>query len=153
MCNVKKGVKEKFMYQEMKQKVEKCITKAKDSRAALANFNKALSLDPTLVDAWVRKGVTLLDMDDINEAARCLNEAVRLSPRSFKALYNRGKLRQQNKDYEEALSDLLRAAAIKPQNPTVHDRIGDVLVVLGKPELAEKYRIKAHKLRNKKKTD
>lgn len=130
-----------------------CITKAKDSRAALANFNKALSLDPTLVDAWVRKGVTLLDMDDINEAARCLNEAVRLSPRSFKALYNRGKLRQQTQNYEDALSDLLRAAAIKPQNPTVHDRIGDVFVALGKPELAEKYRIKAHKLRNKKKTD
>ncbi len=130
-----------------------CITKAKDSRAALANFNKALNLDPLLVDAWVRKGITLLDMNETNEAAKCLNEAVRLSPRSFKALYNRGKLRQQNKDYEEALSDLLRAAAIKPQNPTVHDRISDILSVLGKDELAEKYRIKAEKIRRKKKTD
>ena len=92
-------------------------------------------------------------MDELNQASKCLNEAVRLSPRSFKALYNRGKLRQQNHDYEEALSDLLRAAAVKPQNPTVHDRIGDLLVVLGKPNLAEKYKAKAEKIRKKKKTD
>ena len=70
-----------------------CITKAKDVRAALANFDKALSLDPTLIDAWVRKGITLEDQGDEHGAMACYNEAVRLSPLSFKALYNRGKLR------------------------------------------------------------
>ena len=65
-----------------------CITKAKDVRAALANFDKALSLDPTLIDAWVRKGITLEDQGDEHGAMACYNEAVRLSPLSFKALYN-----------------------------------------------------------------
>ena len=31
-----------------------------DVRAALANYDKALSLDPNYIDAWIRKGITLL---------------------------------------------------------------------------------------------
>ena len=68
-----------------------CITKAHDPRAALRCFDKALKLNPTFVDAWVRKGVTLLDLDEDEEAYRCLNQAVKLSPKGFKARYNRGK--------------------------------------------------------------
>lgn len=124
-----------------------CITKARDSRAALANFDKALELDPTLTDAWVRKGVTLYDDGLLYEAARCYNEALRLNPFSFKALYNRGKLRADQEEYEGAVSDFLKAAGIKPKNPTVHDRIADIFETLDKPELADKYRKIAAKLR------
>ncbi len=116
-----------------------CITKAKDSRAALANFDKALKLDPTMVDAWVRKGVTLADIDEDIEAFKCLNEAVRLSPRYFKALYNRGKLRYKANDYEGAVSDLVKAVDLKPKNATAHDRLGDALSKCGDLELAGKH--------------
>ncbi len=78
-------------------------------RAALANFDKALSLDPTLIDAWVRKGITLEGQGDEHGAMACYNEAVRLSPLSFKALYNRGKLRYKQGDYETALSDFAKS--------------------------------------------
>ena len=30
-----------------------CITQAHDARAAIANYDKALSLDPNYVDAWI----------------------------------------------------------------------------------------------------
>ena len=113
-----------------------CITKAHDAKSALANFDKALSLDPLLVDAWIRKGITLMDMNDDYEAARCFNEAVRLSPRYFKALYNRGKLRYKIGDYETAISDLLKASDLKPHNPTVHDRLGDAYSKIGNMEQA-----------------
>lgn len=38
-----------------------CITQARDARAALANYDKALELYPEYTDAWVRKGVTLFN--------------------------------------------------------------------------------------------
>lgn len=116
-----------------------CVTKAHDSRAALANFDKALSLDPTLVDAWVRKGVTLSDMNDKHEAMVCFNEAVRLSPRLFKAVYNRGKLRYELGEYEGALSDLAKAVELKPLNATAHDRLGDAFIKMDLPDFAQKH--------------
>ena len=38
-----------------------CIVNAHDSRAAIANYDKAIDLDPLYTDAWIRKGVTLHD--------------------------------------------------------------------------------------------
>lgn len=67
-----------------------CITKAHDANAAIRCFDKALNLNPNYVEAWVRKGVTLLDIGEDYDAQVCLNKAVKLSPKSFKARYNRG---------------------------------------------------------------
>lgn len=130
-----------------------CITKAHDTRSALANFDKALELDPTLVDAWVRKGITLYDQDKQHEALLCYNEALRLSPLSFKALYNKGKLLADKEDYDSALSCFLKAAVAKPKNPTVHDRIADLFETLDNTEMAEKYRKTAVRLRASRKPE
>lgn len=127
-----------------------CITKAKDVRAALANFDKALSLDPTLVDAWVRKGITLEDKGDEHEAMTCYNEALRLSPLNFKALYNRGKLRYKQGDYESALSDFAKAVKQKPLHATAHDRLGDTFIKLEMPDMAARHWAIAEELREKK---
>ena len=127
-----------------------CITKAKDVRAALANFDKALSLDPTLVDAWVRKGITLEDKGDEHEAMACYNEALRLSPLNFKALYNRGKLRYKQGDYESALSDFAKAVKQKPLHATAHDRLGDTFIKLEMPDMAARHWAIAEELREKK---
>ncbi|MCP9611407.1 tetratricopeptide repeat protein [Coprobacter tertius] len=113
-----------------------CVTKAHDHRAALANYDKALSIDPFLLDAWVRKGITLSDDGDQHEAMRCLNQAVKLSPRYFKALYNRGRVRYKLGDYEGAISDFLKASAEKPTHATVHDRLGDAYSKSGEIEEA-----------------
>ena len=126
-----------------------CITKAKDVRAALANFDKALSLDPTMVDAWVRKGITLEDSGDEHEAMACYNEAVRLSPLNFKALYNRGKLRYKQGDYDSALSDFAKAVKQKPGHATAHDRLGDTFIKLDMPDMAARHWAIAEELREK----
>ena len=62
-----------------------CITKAHDANAAIRCFDKALNLNPNYVEAWVRKGVTLLDIGEDYDAQVCLNKAVKLSPKSIKA--------------------------------------------------------------------
>lgn len=116
-----------------------CITSYKDTRAALANFNKALDLYPNYVDAWVRKGVTLYDMHDFYEADICFNTAIKLSPLSFKALYNRGKNRIALKDPELALTDLLKASDLKPDHAACHDYLAEAYLAIGNNELANEH--------------
>lgn len=128
-----------------------CVVKARDYRAALANFDKALTLDPTLVDAWVRKGVTLVDCGDRIKGMECFNEAVRLSPLNFKALYNRGKLRFECKDYEEALSDFAKAVTQKPLHAAAHERLGDTFMRLNMTDMATRHWSIAEELRESKK--
>lgn len=124
-----------------------CITKAKDPRAALRNFDKALKLNPSYTDAWVRKGVTLLDMKEDYEALLCLNKAVKLSPQSFKARYNRGKCHIRMKQYEEAVNDLLKAVSIKPKHVAAHEYLAEAFRYLGEKELAQKHQDIADELK------
>lgn len=116
-----------------------CITSYKDSRAALANFNKALELDPTYLDAWIRKGVTLYDSKDFYEADVCFNTAIKLSPLSFKALYNRGKNRISMKEPELALTDLIKASDLRPDHAACHDYLAEAYAGVGNHELSDEH--------------
>lgn len=124
-----------------------CITKAHDPRAALRCFDKALKLNPTFVDALVRKGVTLLDLDEDEEAYRCLNQAVKLSPKGFKARYNRGKCLLKMGKEEEALADFLTVLPDHKDHPNLHaylaetyKQLGDELSAAQHEKLAKYYR-------------
>lgn len=55
------------------------------------------------------KGITLLDIGEDYDAQVCLNKAVKLSPKSFKARYNRGKCLLKLKYYDEAILDFQQA--------------------------------------------
>lgn len=127
-----------------------CITKAKDANAALRNFDKALTLNPTYTDAWIRKGVTLFDIGEEQEALKCLNKAVDLSPNSFKAHYNRGKCFLELHYPEEALSDFQKAISIKPEHIAAHEYAAEVFLLTGDKEMALKHKHIAETLRNKK---
>jgi len=124
-----------------------CITKAKDARAAIRNFDKALKLDPTYVDAWVRKGITLMDTGEDYEAQTCLNTAVKLSPRSFKARYNRGKCLLVLKYYEEAVVDFEQAVSLKPKHAAAHEYLAEAFRQIGEEELARQHQDIADELR------
>lgn len=126
-----------------------CVTKANDPKAALRSFDKALKLYPEYVDAWVRKGVTLLDMGEEYDAQVALNEAVKLSPQSFKARYNRGKCFLRMKYYEEAVADLLKAVSIKPEHAAAHEYLAEAYRYTGDEELAQQHQDIADALREK----
>jgi len=128
-----------------------CITKAKDAYAAIRSFDKALKLYPDFLDAWVRKGITLLDLDEHYEAQTCFNKAVELSSNSFKARYNRGKCYLQMKYYEEAVLDMEKAVSLKPLHAAAHGYLAEAYEHTGEEELAEKHRLLAEELRNRKK--
>ena len=126
-----------------------CIIQAHDTRAALANYDKALELYPEYTDAWVRKGVTLFNDKRYQEAEQCLNRAVQLRPAEFKAIYNRGKLRLKLSDLEGAIADLDKATTLKPDHAGAHELFGDALMQAGKEmEAALQWRL-AEELRKK----
>lgn len=127
------------------------ITQAKDVRAALANYNKAIELWPEMVDAWVRKGVTLSGAGDYREAACCFNEAIRLNPVEFKAFYNRGKLRMLTNDVEGALADFDKAVTLNRNHAGAHELFGDALMRNGQEDLASVQWRLAEELKKKKK--
>ena len=127
-----------------------CITKAHDVKAALANFNKALKLYPDFLDALVRKGITLHDMNEHFEAEVCYNRAIELSPNYFKALYNRGKNRIKLKNYDGALTDLDKAVHIKRDHAAAFEYLSDVYLHLGDKANAESCREIAEELKMRK---
>lgn len=126
-----------------------CITQAHDARAAIANYDKAIELRPTYTDAWIRKGITLYNEKAYYEAEVCLNEAVRLSPSLFKAVYNRGKNRLALNNIEGAVADFDRATSFKPEHPKAHEYFGDALMRQGKEEEAALQWAIAERLREK----
>ena len=124
-----------------------CITKAHDANAAIRCFDKALNLNPNYVEAWVRKGVTLLDIGEDYDAQVCLNKAVKLSPKSFKARYNRGKCLLKLKYYDEAILNFQQAVSIKPKHAASHEYLAEGFRAIGEDELAQRHQDIADALR------
>ena len=124
-----------------------CITKAHDANAAIRCFDKALNLNPNYVEAWGRKGVTLLDIGEDYDAQVCLNKAVKLSPKSFKARYNRGKCLLKLKYYDEAILDFQQAISIKPKHAASHEYLAEGFRAIGEDELAQQHQDIADALR------
>lgn len=127
------------------------ITQAHDVRAAIANYNKALELYPEMVEAWIRKGITLYNNEEYMEAEACFNTTIKLSPSEFKAYYNRGKLRLATDNIEGAVADFDKATTLKPDHPNAHQLFGDALLREGKEGLAALQWRLAEELQKKKK--
>ncbi|MDL2213465.1 AAA family ATPase [Bacteroides sp. OttesenSCG-928-J23] len=140
---------EKFAYEYYRMGNES-ITQMHNVEAALANYNKALELCPTLVDAWIRKAITLLNDGNTQEAEVCFNTAVKIRPADFKPYFNRGKLRLIKNDVEGALADLDKATTYKPDHAGAHQLFGDALMRQGKEELAAIHWRLAEELKKKK---
>ena len=127
------------------------ILQAHNARAALANYDKALSLDPGYVDAYVRKGVTLQDLGDCDEALKCFNLAAALSAPNFKVYYNRGKNHLLCGRTERAVADFDKAVSLKPGHAKAHELFGDALARSGKEEEAAIQWAIAESIREKRK--
>ena len=126
---------------------EYCRNKVHDRRAALANYEKALKLWPEYVDALINKGVILFNDNRINEAEECLSMAVKQNPNSYRAYFNRGRLRIYSGDIEGAMGDLDKATSLEPGNAKGHEAFADALTKAGKKDEASFQRKLARELK------
>ena len=85
-----------------------------DPSRALANYRKALELDPSIVAAHVNLGIMLSRQGDYEDAKRELGEAARLDPKYDKALYNLGLVYAEAGQSDSAMIHLDRALELNP---------------------------------------
>ncbi|MDE7396104.1 MAG: tetratricopeptide repeat protein, partial [Muribaculum sp.] len=124
-----------------------------DPTPALANYNKAISLYPQSVEAWLGKGLTLLGIEQFEEAEEALLEVRRLDPENFTAPFRLGQAYHQRGDNILAIDWLKIALKIDDKNPSLHRLLAKVYHALGDETKARRHETKAENLlrrRNKK---
>jgi len=111
------------------------ITKfmVKDFAAALADFQKAVELNPELPDLYAYYGLALLTTGDQAGARKAFERELRSNPNNFDANLRMGVLLRQDQENDQALKLLQHALLIRPGDPGVRYQIA--CVELAKQEL------------------
>ncbi len=105
---------------------ENCL-EMDEPEAAIANFNKALNLNPMYVDAYVARGMTESRCGKLNDAIGSFNKALSINPVHFKALYQRGKTFLAMGNLDAAAADADKATSLKEDNIPAHELFADIL--------------------------
>jgi tetratricopeptide (TPR) repeat protein len=83
--------------------------------AAVADYDRALRLNPGVARAWNFKGMALAQMNQVDSAAICFERALRIDPRFASALSNRGGVRLSRGDAAGAVEDFTKAIEADPR--------------------------------------
>ncbi|MDY7232711.1 tetratricopeptide repeat protein [Hyalangium rubrum] len=89
---------------------------AKDFARALTDYEEAITLKPSLADAYVNKGVALVNLGRDAEAVTAIGQALELNTvRPEIAYYTRGIANEMLGNMREAYNDYRQAVALKPE--------------------------------------
>jgi len=102
------------------------------NEAALANYDRALSLRPDFMEAWSNRGAVLKGLRRHAEALESFDRALALQPDHVGVLNNRAGVLQELGRYPEALAGYDRALALRPDYPEALNNRGIVLQALGR---------------------
>jgi len=84
--------------------------------AALAEFNKAIELDPNNSKAYNNRGIVKNILNDSTGSLTDFNKAIELEPENVSAYKNRALLKMRHKNYSEALDDFNKVLQLDPEN-------------------------------------
>lgn len=88
---------------------------AKQLEQALASYEEAIRLNPSLAEAYINKGVVLVNLGRDAEAVAVISQALKLNAeRPEIAYYTRGVANEMLGNMRAAYSDYRQAAALKP---------------------------------------
>lgn len=118
-------------------------------RSALANFNKALRLNPDCIEALKGKATLMQSLGNDNEAELLLDAATKLSPKDYEPLLQLGLLKFRSGNYPGAMIALKKSLRLCKNNPEIHEALADVYERINLTEQAEQHRTSARKLRKK----
>ncbi|QUY45450.1 tetratricopeptide repeat protein [Acaryochloris marina] len=89
---------------------------AEDLPGAMREINQAIQLDPSLVDAYMLRGVLHLGQKNVREAIDDFTKVTRLDPNNIEGFMNLAKSQMLLKDYQGALNSATKAKEIDPNN-------------------------------------
>ena len=86
-----------------------------DLEGAIADFDRALELDPTGTNAYINRGTAKHHKHDLNGAIADYNRAIKLDPKYALAYLNRGLAKTGKDDWDGAILDYNRAIELDPK--------------------------------------
>jgi tetratricopeptide (TPR) repeat protein len=99
------------------------VTK-QDYDRAIADFDKAIELDPKYTPAYNNRGNVYRDKGDYDKAIANLNQAIALNPKYRLSFNNRCLAYIGKKDYDHAIADCTQAIALYPKYLTAYNNRG-----------------------------
>ena len=146
------AVKFQSLAKEYVQMGDYCVHEGMDYTPAIANYDKALSLDDKCVDAWYGKGLALMDSGESADAINCFERVYAIDGNHFNAAFQLGNIYRREGDMALALDWYLIAQKCDNTNAPVLERIADVYESSGDDAQADQYRFKAEKLRKQRRS-
>lgn len=97
-----------------------------DNDKAIAEYNKALEINPTFAEAYARRGSRYAVQGKVSEALADYQKALSLDPSNATAYNNRGNARQVQGDLDGALADYNEALRLNPKYADAYNNRGAV---------------------------
>ncbi len=105
---------------------------------ALSDYDKAVSLKPDSAIAFLNRGKTHLNMNDLGKAGADFDRSIELDPKDSRAFFNRGALREKQGDLDKAAADYQKAVDLDASNSDAKTALAKV-----NTEIAEKLKAAA----------
>jgi tetratricopeptide (TPR) repeat protein len=87
---------------------------SKNYRGAIADYSKAIALDPNFTNAYNNRGFCKRQLKDYKGAIADYSIAIKFRPNTADAYNNRGSSKDEIKDYRGAIADYSKAIALQP---------------------------------------
>src|SRR5215510_11792957 len=98
---------------------------------AIAEFDKAIEINPQLADAWCNRGLAYHLKGDIEQATAELDRAIKLDPHHIVANYSRGVLLQSRGEADKAMADFNRAIELNHRFAEAYTNRGRIRYGIG----------------------
>lgn len=108
-----------------------------ETDAAAKLFDRALTKNPRLSDAWLEKGFTESDRGDWSKAAELFRRALSTAPGNGPAHLALGEMLLRMGDFDGALKGFKTTSEINPRSCSPHQGLGLVYLQQGKAEESE----------------
>jgi tetratricopeptide (TPR) repeat protein len=108
------------------------LAKTGDLSGAIACYDQALQINPSMYDIWFNRGLTLFHLGQLQEAIASYDRALFIKQDSPKAWYNRGGILGELGQFSEAIASLDVALQIQPNYEEAWSSRGFALLKLGR---------------------
>lgn len=98
---------------------------------ALADFDRAVQLDPERWQAWHNRGVSYAMQGRFEDAMSDLDQTIELRPEYANAWFNRGELHYEAGAFERAIEDYNQAIQLRPEDSAAYNSRGHAYYRLG----------------------